>query len=110
MTITYIILGAIAILVVWLIWAYNSLVLARNRSDESWSDINVQLKRRHDLIPNVVETVKGYAAHEKGVFESVTNARSRAMGAKDPKSLGEAENSYQYFKDAFCRGGSLPRP
>src|SRR3989344_5009906 len=93
MTITYIILGAIAILVVWLIWAYNSLVLARNRSDESWSDINVQLKRRHDLIPNVVETVKGYAAHEKGVFESVTNARSRAMGAKDPKSLGEAENA-----------------
>src|SRR3990170_4624499 len=93
MTITYIILGAIAILVVWLIWAYNSLVLARNRSDESWSDINVQLKRRHDLIPNVVETVKGYAAHEKGVVESVTNARSRAMGAKDPKSLGEAENA-----------------
>ncbi len=92
MTILYFILGAIAILVVWLIWAYNSLVLARNRSDESWSDINVQLKRRHDLIPNVIETVKGYATHEKGVFESVTNARSRAMGAKDPKSLGEAEN------------------
>ncbi|MBI2096646.1 MAG: LemA family protein [Candidatus Sungbacteria bacterium] len=90
---TLYIIGALGIaFILGLIWAYNSLVLARNRSDEAWSDINVQLKRRHDLIPNVVETVKGYAAHEKGVFEKVTEARSRAMGAADPKSLGEAEN------------------
>jgi len=88
----YILIGIAAVLVLWLIYAYNSLVLGRNRSDEAWSDINVQLKRRHDLIPNLVETVKGYAAHESGLFQKVTEARTRAMGAGDPKSLAAAEN------------------
>lgn len=92
MLMIYILLGIIALIIVWLIWAYNSLVLARNRSDEAWSDINVQLKRRHDLIPNVVETVKGYASHESGVFQKVTEARTRAMGATDPKAKIDAEN------------------
>ena len=92
MNILYIILGVLGLAVIWLIFAYNSLVLAKNRVDEAWSDINVQLKRRHDLIPNVVETVKGYAAHESGVFQKVTEARARAVSAKDPKSMGQAEN------------------
>lgn len=91
-TLYNVLFGAVALIIIWLIWAYNSLVTGRNRVDEAWSDIDVQLKRRHDLIPNLVETVKGYAGHERSVFDEVTNARSRAMGAKDPKTLGEAEN------------------
>lgn len=105
----YIVLGIIGAFGLWLIWAYNSLVLARNRSDEAWSDIEVQLKRRHDLIPNVVETVKGYAAHESGVFQKVTEARTRAMGAKDPKSLGDAENVLSNtLKTLFAVAESYP--
>jgi len=84
----YVILG---IIVVWFIAAYNSFVRLRNRAKEAWSDIDVQLKRRYDLIPNLVETVKGYMAHERGVFEKVTEARARAMGAA-PKEKAGAEN------------------
>src|SRR5438045_3189189 len=69
-------------LVIWLIAAYNGLVMARNRTKEAWSDIDVQLKRRYDLIPNLVETVKGYAAHEREVFESVTTLRTQAMAER----------------------------
>jgi LemA protein len=69
------------LLVLWAIFAFNSLVRSRNQVDEAWSDIDVQLKRRYDLIPNLVSTVQGYAAHESGVFEKVTAARSAAMGA-----------------------------
>lgn len=72
---------------------YNSLVRRRMRVDEAWSDIEVQMKRRYDLIPNVVETVKGYAIHEKNVLESVTNARTQAMGAKNPNERLQAENA-----------------
>ena len=71
---TYIILGIVAVIVLWVIGAFNSLVRAHNRVKEAWSDINVQLRRRHDLIPNLVETVKGYVAHEAGVLEAVTKA------------------------------------
>src|SRR5437667_7546508 len=78
MTIFWIVL---VVLVLVAIGLYNSLVKGRNRVDEAWSDIEVQLKRRYDLIPNLVETVKGYAAHESGVFEKVTQARSAAMQA-----------------------------
>ena len=92
MTIIYILIGIVAVLVIWLIAAFNGLVRARNRSDEAWSDIGVQLKRRHDLIPNLVETVKGYAVHEGGVFQKVTEARTRAMGAGNPKAQADAEN------------------
>src|SRR5213082_1713000 len=71
---------------------YNSLVQLRVRSDSAWSDIDVQLKRRHDLIPNLVETVKGYAAHEKGTFENIAKFRSQAMQAVTPGDKAEAEN------------------
>jgi len=82
----------IVLVLFWLAGTYNGLVKLKNRTKEAWADIDVQLKRRYDLIPNLVETVKGYAAHEKGLFERVTEARSRAMGAKTVKEKGEAEN------------------
>jgi LemA protein len=85
-----ILLGGVILL--WLIWLFNSLIRMRNRVDEAWSDIDVQLKRRHDLIPNLVNTVKGYAKHEKGVFEEVTKARSNAINAKGPAAHAQAEN------------------
>ncbi len=91
-TFLYIIIGAIALIVLWLIAAYNGLITKRNRVDEGWSDIEVQLKRRHSLIPNLVETVKGYASHESGVFEKVTEARSQAISAKTPEEHTQAEN------------------
>lgn len=75
---------------VWLL--YNRLVTARARADESWSGIDVQLKRRSSLIPNLIETVKGYAAHEKTVFENVTNARSQLMNAGSPQAKADADN------------------
>jgi LemA protein len=88
----WIILGVIAVIVIALIAIYNGLVHSKVRVDEAWSDITVQLKRRYDLIPNLVETVKGYAGHEKSVFEEVTAARSNAMNAQGPKEKAQAEN------------------
>jgi len=82
----------VAIGITWLILIYNRLITLRNRAREAFSDIDVQLKRRHDLIPNLVETVKGYAAHERGVFENVAKARSQAMGAKTIGEKAQAEN------------------
>src|SRR5665647_205974 len=85
----------IILLVVVLLWAiaiYNGLIKLKNRVDEAWSDIDVQLKRRYDLIPNLVNTVKGYAAHEKEVFEKVTEARARAMSAGTTEDKAQAEN------------------
>lgn len=87
----WILLAVFVLLVIWVVSAYNGFVQLKVRSDSSWSDVDVQLKRRYDLIPNLVETVKGYAAHEKGVFESVTQARVRAMSSATPASKGEAE-------------------
>ena len=83
---------ALALLFFFVIYLYNRLVGLRVRVKEAWSDIEVQLKRRHNLIPNLVETVKGYAGHEKGVFEKVTEARAKALNAQTPKELGAAEN------------------
>jgi LemA protein len=80
------------VIVLWIVFTFNSLVSLRNRTQEAWSDIDVQLKRRYNLIPNLVETVKGYATHERELFEKVTEARSRAMGAQSLKEKGEAEN------------------
>src|SRR5258708_10541969 len=77
-----IIVAIIVVLALFLVGIYNGMVRGRNRVDEAWSGIDVQLKRRHDLIPNLVETVKGYAAHEKEVFEAVTQARANAMSAQ----------------------------
>ena len=88
----YIVLGVIAVLVLWLISVFNSLVRSRNRVREAWSDINVQLRRRHDLIPNLVETVKGYAAHEKEVLENVVHARTEAVTAGGMEQKAQAEN------------------
>lgn len=82
----------LAIIAVVLIGMYNSLVQLRVRCDSAWSDIDVQLKRRHDLIPNLVETVKGYAAHEKGTFENIAKYRSQAMQATTPADKAAAEN------------------
>jgi LemA protein len=88
-----IIVGALVLLVVLaLILSYNGLVRFRNRIDNAWSQIDVQLKRRYDLIPNLVETVKGYAAHERQVFENVTQARANAINAQGPAQQAEAEN------------------
>lgn len=82
----------IAAIVLAFILIYNSLVVKRTRVDNGWAQIDVQLKRRYDLIPNLVETVKGYAAHEKEVLEKVTELRSRAMGATSPKEAAETNN------------------
>jgi len=90
--INYIIFAVVAALILWVVFAYNSLVTLENRCEEAWSDIDVQLKRRHNLIPNLVETAKAYASHEKEVFQNVTEARSRAVEAGDVKGQKQAEN------------------
>ena len=85
-------LGILVVVAFVLIGMYNGLVQLRTRADSSWSDIDVQLKRRHDLIPNLVETVKGYAAHEKGTFENIAKYRTMAMQATTPEDKAAAEN------------------
>ena len=82
----------VAAVFLWIIVVYNGLIKLKNRTDEAWSDIDVQLKRRYNLIPNLVESVKGYAKHERELFEKVTEARTRAMSAKTIKERGQAEN------------------
>ncbi len=88
----WVILGIVVVGVLWLIGVYNGLIRLKNQTDEAWSDIDVQLKRRYDLIPNLIETVKGYATHEREVFEKVTQARTAAMGAGSPEAKARAEN------------------
>lgn len=88
----YIVYIIIAVVVLWVIGAFNGLVRGRNRVKEAWSDINVQLRRRHDLIPNLVETVKGYAGHEAGTLEAVVKARTQAVTAGSLEQKGAAEN------------------
>lgn len=88
----WIILGVLVVIAFMLAGMYNGLVQLRVRCDSAWSDIDVQLKRRHDLIPNLVETVKGYAAHEKGTFENIAKFRSMAMQATSPADKAAAEN------------------
>lgn len=94
MSTSTIILIVLALVVLWAIYSYNNLVSLVNQAKEAWADIQVQLKRRYDLIPNLVETVKGYAAHEKSAFENVTKARAAAMGAGSaaPAAQAQAEN------------------
>lgn len=94
MTTTYILIAIVVLIVLWVVFAYNGFVTRVNRAKEAWSDIQVQLKRRYDLIPNLVETVKGYAAHESSAFENVTKARAAAMGASSgaPAAQAAAEN------------------
>jgi len=92
MIIIWVLIGIAVILIFWLVAIYNGLVSLRNRTKEAWSDIDVQLKRRYDLIPNLVNTVKGYAKHEKELFEKVTEARTSAIKASGVKKQQEAEN------------------
>ena len=87
-----VLLGVVVLIVLALVLLYNRLVRLRNRVDNAWAQVDVQLKRRYDLIPNLVETVKGYAAHERETFEAVTNARARAQAAQGPAEQGAAEN------------------
>ena len=99
----------LAVVIVFLWVTYNSLVTLKVRVDEAWSDITVQLKRRLDLIPNLVETVKGYAKHEKGVFEEVTKARTSAMQAKGVKETAAAENQFEgALKSLFAVAEAYP--
>lgn len=92
MEILYIVLGVLAIIVLWGIFAFNGFISKVNRTKEAWADIDVQLKRRYDLIPNLVEAVKGYAAHESQTFDKVTQARSNAMNAQTVEEHAQAEN------------------
>lgn len=105
----WIILGIVAVIIIF-VWAtYNSLVTLRVRVDEAWSDINVQLKRRLDLIPNLVETVKGYAKHESGVFEEVTKARANVINANGVKDTAAAENQFEgALKSLFAVAEAYP--
>lgn len=112
MTALWIVLGIVAAAAVYLIAVYNGLISLKNRTDEAWSDIDVQLKRRHDLIPNLVETVKGYAAHEQGTLQKVIEARNvalQAMSSGSSKQLAEAENALSgTLKSLFALSESYP--
>lgn len=92
MSTTTIILIVVALIVLWVVFSYNRLITLVNQAKEAWADIQVQLKRRYDLIPNLVETVKGYATHEASAFENVTKARAAAMGATGTAGKAQAEN------------------
>ena len=89
----WILVAVVVVLLLWAVFTYNRLVTLRNRVENGWSQIDVQLRRRYDLIPNLIETVKGYAAHEREVFEHVTEARTRAMGATGVEDQANAENA-----------------
>ncbi len=105
----WIIIGVVVLIGIFLWATYNSLVTLRIRVDEAWSDITVQLKRRLDLIPNLVETVKGYAKHESTVFEEVTNARANVVNAKGVKETAAAENQFEgALKSLFAVAESYP--
>src|SRR2546422_3652977 len=105
-----IILGLLVLLVVLGIGMYNSLVRLKVQTDNAWADIDVQLKRRYDLIPNLVETVKGYAGHEKGTLEAVINARNRAMSATSPGDKAQAENMLSgALKSLFALAEAYPQ-
>lgn len=104
-----IIIGILVVVGLWVVFAYNRFITLINRSKEAWSDIDVQLKRRYDLIPNLVETVKGYAAHESSAFENVTKARAAAMGAGNLADKSKAENMLEgALKSLFAVAEAYP--
>jgi len=106
----WVILGAVVLIIFILIGMYNSLVRLKVTTDNAWADIDVQLKRRYDLIPNLVETVKGYAGHEKGTLEAVINARNRAMSATGPADKAQAENMLSgTLKSLFALSEAYPQ-
>jgi LemA protein len=107
--IVFVLLGLVVVLLFWVIGAYNMLIRGRTRVEEGWSDIEVQLNRRYDLIPNLVNTVKGYAKHEEGVFTKVTEARTAAMSAATPHDHAIAENQLsQTLKSLFAVAEAYP--
>lgn len=109
MTITYIVLGLIVLVVLWALFTYNSFITLRTRKDESWADIDVQLKRRYDLIPNLINTVKGYASHEKETLDKVTQARALAMNAGTLAEHAQSENMLtDTLKSLFAVSESYP--
>jgi LemA protein len=104
------VIGILAVAILWLIGVYNGLIRFRNQTKEAWADIDVQLKRRYDLIPNLVETVKGYATHERELFEKVTQARSQAMSAQGIAEKGQAENMLSdTLKSLFAVSENYPQ-
>src|SRR5207237_1580220 len=108
----WIVAAIVVLLVVWFVFTYNGLVTARNRTQEAWTEIDVELKRRHDLIPNLVNTVQGYMGHERGTLEAVTNARANAVAAGatgDPAKIGQAENMLsQSLRSLFAVSENYP--
>lgn len=109
MEILWIVIGLVVVLALFLWITYNALVTLKIRVDEAWSDITVQLKRRMDLIPNLVESVKGYAKHEKGVFSEVTEARANVLSAKGVKETAKAENQFEgALKSLFAVAEAYP--
>ncbi len=105
----YPILGIIAVILLWMAFAYNRLVRLRQRAKEAWADIDVQLKRRYDLIPNLLETVKGYAKHEREVLDNVTRARASAVDAKTVDEQSQAENNLsRTLKSLFAVAENYP--
>ncbi|MEX0910460.1 MAG: LemA family protein [Candidatus Paceibacterota bacterium] len=103
------VIALLALAVFWLVWLYNNFITLNNRSDEAWADIDVQLKRRYDLIPNLINTVKGYANHEAGTLEKVTEARTMAMQAGSVKEHEQAENMLSgALKSLFAVSESYP--
>jgi LemA protein len=108
-TSTWIVLGVIVVLILWVIMIYNGLVIMRQRVNQAFADVDVQLKQRHDLIPNLVETVKGYAAHERGTLEEVVKARNAAMTAQGPAQQAAAENMLSgALRQLFALSESYP--
>jgi len=109
MAVFWVLVIVIAVVLIIAVGIYNGLIRLRNRSDNAWAQVDVQLRRRYDLIPNLVETVKGYAKHEREVFEKVTEARSRAINAGTVKEQGEAENMLTgALKTLFAVAESYP--
>lgn len=109
MILAYLLIGVIVVVVLYVIAVYNGLISLKTRTEEAWSDIDVQLKRRYDLIPNLVNTVKSYAKHEREVFERVTEARTAAMSAKGAKQQGAAEGELaKTLKSIFAVAENYP--
>jgi LemA protein len=108
----WVLIVIVVLVVLWLVLTYNGLVTAKNRTQEAWSEIDVELKRRHDLIPNLVNTVQGYVSHERGTLEAVTNARASAVAAGatgDPAKIGQAENMLsQSLRSLFATTENYP--
>jgi LemA protein len=108
-TTTWVLVGVIALLIIWAIATYNGLVTLRQRVNQAFADIDVQLKQRHDLVPNLVETVKGYAAHERDTLEAVIQARNSALSAQGPTQIAAAENQLTgALRQLFALGEAYP--